>query len=290
MTMLHDLQLNTGPQGATAMTADTGFTTVSPTLKYDSAAAHTGPFGLMVASTETAGVAYVALSPAHTELSVGVAVYLPVIPTGSDYYLLRIGSGTGRAASVHVNSVGKMRLSDTAGTTGVWTSSQTMTPGWYVLRLRFKAGTTTSNGTLAFEVYKDWDTTPWEAGFSSTSTDTGDGADVDRVTVGKYSPGAFAVGVDEYMISDDADSFIPLIQNVLATPDVTVTATDPATIGGMGQVAGSWPVVPNAALYRYNILEGDVTTGYETGASTTTSTSFSVPKPAGTYTVVVRAE
>lgn len=192
--------LDAGGQGANLDLTNTGTTgdaftaisSVAPT--YDAASAFHGAFGALTTATAADGYLRVALSTS----AIAARLYFKIVGTvpTTDTYLFRVHVSTARYVSVHINSVGKLRVTNAAGTT-VWTAATALSAGvWYRLEMLAISGSTTSNGTIMVDYYLGDDTTPKETGYSSTAANAGAAVTYTNLYMGKYGAVAFQFAED----------------------------------------------------------------------------------------------
>lgn len=221
--------LEGGTNGTTITTGNSAsgsgdaFTALSGTSTFSTSAAYHGSLGFQAPTTAAAGYFYWDVSSTSN-----IAARLYFRPAGvasSDDYLIRLGNGTTRLVSVHVNAAGKLRVSDAAGTTGVWTAASALTANtWYRLDLYAVAGSTTSNGTIKFGYYLGDSTSPVETVYNNTSSNVGTATTFNRAYMGKYSAvSAFGYQFDDFKVRTAASDFIGPVANTPPTVDAGVT-------------------------------------------------------------------
>lgn len=239
-----------------------GYAFVSTTSAQSFSAAN-APIGKMCLLT-TNGAATGFVRPSGLSTS-GVAAHLYFkcvgsVPT-SDTYLVRLESGGTRYASVHINAAGKLRLSDAAGTTGVWTAATALTAGhWYRLEVIFISGSTTSNGTLKVDYYDCGTedafidtTTPVETGYSHTDANVGAAVTFDNLYLGKYSSTAFSIAYKDPAFSTDATG-------AYIGPYVPAAA-DTALPLSLRSNAGGYTVTGSGVSRAGSLQDGSTSTG-----------------------------
>jgi len=120
-----------------------------------------------------------------TAMAAQMYIYLTALPT-ADMYLMRFTVAGVRKASMHINAAGKLRLSDSTGTTGLtgWTgggtAAQSTIPlnGW--IRVSMFAQSTATNATFIGAYYSADSTSAIDS--ISVSTANGGGTAFDAVT------------------------------------------------------------------------------------------------------------
>lgn len=250
-------------------------------ITYDTGAAIHGSLGAKSAATSLAG--YLTGAFGSPTDAAAIRIYFKVDTlVGSDSHLLRIMAGATRVASWHINTTGRLRLSDAAGTTGVFTSTDPILPGTeYYLDLYAKTGTTSTNGTIhgAFGV-KGAEATPVGT-FSSTTANMGTGDSLTGFQLGKISASTQVVSFDSVAWDDDASGLIGAYTasaTPLPTPVVSTTVTDASTYGGTnGSVLVSWTAVTGAGHYEVAVANvHGATTGFTTLNANVTGTSYTI--------------
>ncbi|MGN6760517.1 MAG: hypothetical protein ACTHJI_04200 [Leifsonia sp.] len=197
----------------------------------------------------------------------------------TDLHIIRLHGGSNvRYFSVHQNALGKLRVDDATGTTGVFTFANALTAGTvYRLEVYVVAGSTTSNGTIKVAYYLGNSTTPVEtAYFANGSANVGAGITFNQLYGGKYSQTPEEWVFDELYYDTAASDFIgvtagppptvstPANQNVTASASVTASVTASSTSGTISSYA--WSVI-------YSSTTSPTLTGASTNIVSFTATS-----------------
>lgn len=249
------------------------------------AAAFQGTMGASVAASQF-GAGQWTLS--STKVSGKMYFQPKAVPT-ADTFLMRVETAAGvRLFSVHVNALGKLRVDDAAGTTGVFTFAAVLDPTkYYRLEAYVVAGSTTSNGTIKVAYYIGNNTTPQETAlvgtvggvYTNTAANVGAAQTMGKIIEGKANNAPEAWWFDGIAFDTTLSDFIgvgtttpptvstPAVQNVSISTPVTVSVTASSSSGTISSYAWS---------YTYP------TSGAPTlsGASTNTVT-FTTPSTAG---------
>lgn len=127
------------------------------------------------------------------------------VPTADEHFI-RIGNTTTRMFGAHVNSVGRIRFSDNAGTGGVITDTATIVPGsLYRTEMYCAVGTTTSNGTFHAGLFAGDSTTPIIS-TALTNRNTGTGTPYNRFHIGKLTASSIVIDWDSAEWRTGADA------------------------------------------------------------------------------------
>lgn len=230
---------------------DTVTITNAATVTYDTTHAMHGTKAALVTPTST-GQARLDYRFTSSAIAARAYIYLTALPAADTILLQIITSAFARAVSWHVNSVGKLRLSDSSGTTGVFTAAATIPLNqWVRLELFATPGVDITSGTLKGAVYLGDSTTPIEAAYSSPAANTGTaafgGASAGRLNLSAY---VTQFWVDDFAANDAAADLMgpaanaaPTVgaganQNVAAGATVTLTGTATDSDGTIA--ARSW--------------------------------------------------
>lgn len=249
---------SSGGVSGDAFTAVSGATTLYSNVQ----AAH-GVLS-MATSTTNASQGYIRWNTNTTATSVAARLYIYAtgLPTG-DEHLIRLNTGTPgagtRLVSIHYNVNGNLRISDASGTSGVWTSTNTLPLNqWVRIELFAIAGSTTSNGTIKGAYYLGDSTTPVETLYSNTAANVGTAQNFTYVVMGRYS----GAGTVQYYFDDLAtdDAATGLIGPIVNNPILSVNSANVAKITASA-TSGTSP-------YTYSITQTSGTTTAPTNIST----------------------
>lgn len=159
-----------------------------------------------------------------TDMAVSVYFKIDTLPT-SDLYLIRFTVGGVRKASLHINSAGKLRMSDSTGTTGLtgWTNGGGTAAGatfplntW--IRVELRAQSTATNATYTGAYYTLDSTTATDS--ITVSTANGGGTAFDAVTFGKGDTSAYTgtIKIDSIQLNDAATGLIGIWTSAASSP------------------------------------------------------------------------
>jgi hypothetical protein len=273
--------------GGTSGDAFTSVPTISGTLAYDSALAAHGTISakLTGGGTDALSVIY-DITPA-TSFAVRGYFYLTSLPT-ADHWLIAMyaTNHTTRLLSMHINSAGKLRLSDGSGTTGVWTAAATMPLNqWVRIELYGSCGSSTANATVKGGVYLGDSTIPIETIYSTSTGNLGAAQQFGRAVIGKVNSSTFATPywVDDIK-ADDTATDLPGPYSAITTPPTITSNTQAATDAAVVTVVGA----PAAAgTLAYSIAQ---TAGTTTAPLIVSTGKWAIPRHATStlaYTVTV---
>lgn len=215
----------------------TAFTTVfGAGLTYKTASAYEGSMGAQTGSG-TFGAAQNTIST--NTLAVKMWFKTNTSPSvTNDVPLIRVHAGATRLFSVHMNTIGKLRVSDATGTSGVNTFA-TVIPAntWFRLEIYVVAGSTTSNGVIKAAYYLGNSTTPVDTLYSNTAANIGTAQTFTTLYIGKYATATEVYDFDAFSWDTAATDLIgmaagtaptvstPANQNVSAAASVNVAVT-----------------------------------------------------------------
>lgn len=215
MATILDLNFDGGSQGAAATVGNTtngsySFDAMETGLTFDSATAQHGSFGLLSSPTASS---YARKDFSSTTVSMREGFRCITSVPASDVYLARVGIGTTRYASLHVNTSGRLRVSDFTGTGGVWTATNALSADTdYWFEFQVDSGTTTSNGKITFSYYLKGSSTPIET-TALTTLDCGSGATYTRIYALKYA-GTTQFAFDDLKVTDAFEAIGPVNTNL----------------------------------------------------------------------------
>lgn len=181
---------------------------------------------------------------------------VPANPTAAAIVAIAFTGSTTFSYRLVVNTTGKLSLQN-AASSNVWNGTIALTAGqWYRVEIVAVAGTTTTNGTLKLDYYAADSTTPVEAGFSSTTANTGTIAHTNWQVGWLSGSWSTAPAFDDLAMDDTVTSYIgPVPTNAAPTANAGAdqTGIEPgttATLDGSGSsdsdgtvAAYSWRLV-----------------------------------------------
>lgn len=210
MATILDLNFDAGSQGTAATVGNTtngayAFDAMETGLTFDSATAQHGSYALLSSPTASS---YARKDFSSTTASMREGFRCISAVPASDVYLVRFGVGTTRYASLHVNTTGRLRVSDFTGTGGVWTATNPLSPDTdYWFEFQVDSGTSTSDGKITFSYYLKGSTTPIET-IALTTLDCGSGVTLTRVYALKYA-GNTQFAFDDLKLTDAFEAIGP---------------------------------------------------------------------------------
>lgn len=286
MATLLELTFESGSQGTGATAANTAngayqFTAMDTTGTFDAASAHHGSYGILTSSAAASCYGYLDFSSKTVSYRLAFK-FIGSIPT-SDFYMIRVGVGATRYGSVHLNTAGKLRVSDATGTTGVWTSTNTLVADtWYWMQGAFGSGTATNDGTIKFDYYTGWSTTPAETGYSVTNANAGAGVTYTRAYMMKYGAIANQVAFDDVMLTD----------TTTVPGQYTPSATSPIAPISVYDNSGAWTLTGSGVYTHEQALKDSSDTTYAVSPGSTTNEQVTYrlpPLAAGNVAITYRA-
>lgn len=224
MATILDLNFDGGSQGTAATVGNTtngsySFDAMETGLTFDSATAQHGSFGLLSSPTASS---YARKDFSSITVSMREGFRCITAVPASDVYLARVGVGTTRYASLHVNTSGKLRVSDFTGTGGVWTATNALSANTdYWFEFQVDSGTTASNGKITFSYYLKGSSTPIET-TALTTLDCGSGVTYTRIYALKYA-GNTQFAFDDLKVTDAFEAIGPVNTNL---PPVVSLSSD----------------------------------------------------------------
>ena len=218
-----------GSNGATATTADSGFSSIvtsgGNTVTYDSSIVRSGTsMSFLYTFAGSSGVAYGAYSTLNgAQWRMRLYVYLTALPN-VEWYLGWLSSGTTVQASVGLLATGKL-VQRASGTAGTGNSGSVVIPLNTWVRIEF-AGTVGSAGTMQSAMYSGESTTALDS-LSTTGQNTGTANLVNaRFGLTTTTTATGSMRLSGLAVGDDSSTFF----------GPAVVANTPPTISGPGTV------------------------------------------------------
>lgn len=232
--------------------------------------------------------------------------WTPEAVATADTHLIRVhNSGGTRLASVHLNSLGFLRVDDATGTAGINTFTTKPTAGTtYRIEVLFVAGTTTSNGRIKVAFYVGNSLTPVDTVYDNAAANVGTAQTFTQIVGGKYTTSPEAHRFDKMGFDTTLTDFIglpaaspptvstPAVQNVSAGAAVSVGVTASSSTGTITGYAWSYlypssggPTLTNPTTATVSFTAGAVGKLYQlqcivtdsNGLTTTVTTEVRVP-------------
>lgn len=119
------------------------------------------------------------------------------LPSAGRTLLTVINSTFASNVKVQTTAANKLQVTDAAGTV-LWTAANALVAGTvYRLEVQTSAGTTTTNGMIAFQYYAGDSTTPAETGYSASNVNAGAGSQIVRGQLGNNDSTTIDVTFDD---------------------------------------------------------------------------------------------
>jgi fibronectin-binding autotransporter adhesin len=236
---------NTGPNGWDLVTLSN-----SGTATFDTTVAHGGASSLKLATTATAGTAFVTWSSSFTGTTVATAysrvyLYLTAIPAATVALMRYLSTASTNAAILQLTTTGKIRTYNAAGS--VLTTGTTTIPLNQWVRVEFDVTGDAVNGSISARLYTSPESTTAAETITNTTVNTSN--PLDRIRIGMSATIANqTMWLDDIALSD-VGPIGPVASGAAFTGAVTLggggtltaagtpTAADTVTLGGGGTLA-----------------------------------------------------